>query len=714
MDDSDELASVLYQVTGPAHIPLIDPRWQELLHGFDVWVHIERSSPVVCRACNSLVQHSHRSSNLAALALHTTRMVSSLCEKGDVDVTKRLALVGKARATAGALKLLQVLLHAVIAHECDDKIGFWTSCLTYSSRDGDKLQQDVAPELVLSVMSFLTRSSSYIQRTPEIYDTATLALELLIVMMSTQLYEPMQSSFQRAGRQSQHWLWNSLPHEARRRSDSASNPSFTTKQLLSLLLDWQISRPKAPPKSIQNHNRHLVEQVVAAKGIKPGVDGLYDTQQVVISDAATVAKSEVKVVEVGSSTNSRGNAKVLLDATKGVLILSSSIILLPFRLMSLALGLLGGGATKSPMKESKKHSQSPFAAHSKRTKDVLWITQSPLADLASSLLLLFINNERVESANPFRTLFKSLSDDRWENSNEMPDLPQANGETTPLMASKTAEPEHDVLSLNFEALVTAFGNTVHSEVGALLLYSAMQVSPKFADSLSVRSDMDRLVIPLLRTLYFSSSSQVFASQDYRAKREPSSDKGMKASIRNCPFRSQSQLYVIIILLLLFSQDTSFGSDAFRRIMLKEIPWYRERHLRTISLGSLIVLSIIRCLSFNLNRLQDPFLMSNCCATLMNLLPFIAELHDYAAMRMVSFTVSTMRRYTELTKANPDDDEEDASTPTAMYGEVSRTMLQIIKHCITSKHIEKHVQLIYALVYHQTDMRRTVANKGKSG
>ena len=82
-------------------------------------------------------------------------------------------------------------------------------------------------------------------------------------------------------------------------------------------------------------------------------------------------------------------------------------------------------------------------------------------------------------------------------------------------------------------------------------------------------------------------------------------------IRDCPFRSQSQLYVIVILLLLLSQDSSFGREVFRRITVDAIPWYKERNLKNVNLGSVIILTFLRSLLFNLNRLSDDFLLNNC-------------------------------------------------------------------------------------------------------
>ena len=55
---------------------------------------------------------------------------------------------------------------------------------------------------------------------------------------------------------------------------------------------------------------------------------------------------------------------------------------------------------------------------------------------------------------------------------------------------------------------------------------------------------------------------------------------------------------------------------------------------------------------------------------MNLSPSIVDLHDYAAMRLASLTVSSMKRYLSLRKQNPDNDEDDLTTPTSMHGEAS--------------------------------------------
>jgi hypothetical protein len=279
------------------------------------------------------------------------------------------------------------------------------------------------------------------------------------------------------------------------------------------------------------------------------------------------------------------------------------------------------------------------------------------------------------------------------------------------------------LTLNFESLFEAFGRTLHTEVGALMLYTLLQSSPSFAESLAVRSDLDTLVLPLLRTLYFASRTHTYMAKDFASRRASIDTRSDSLDIRSCPFRSQSQLYVIIILLLLFSQDSSFGRDAFRRITVSNVLWYKERHLRNINLGSVILLTLLRSLLFNLHRLRDAFLLSNCCAVLMNLSPSIVDLHEYAAMRLASVTVGVMKRHAKLLASskdqqhtengegkNDEDEDELLSTPLGMYAEVARTLLGLIKHCLSPRNLERNLHLVYALVYHQTDLLRIFKEK----
>lgn len=930
-DSEDPLVSFLLQVTGPAHIPWSDPVWQELLHGYNVWVHVQHDESsgsaggggVLNRACALQIQYAPRTSNLAALVMHVTRLLQELTRtlpnnnnsnystttttaappltatsasitNGSNDAvpsriyqhpsdatttnphrgnnnyntqvvdnddetdaaaavsafSNRISLVAKARAVSGALNLARILAHAVLAASSSTKTetdndsnqrrprhpnknttaaahpsrrpyahlsaatAAWNihnadplkESFTYHCRE-DGTRQDVGVELLQSLMQFLSHLP-LLEDIPELYDCGTLALQLLLVLLSTQLYQPMQSSFQRqqqiVGPNSNnnnnsvdendetYSFWTLLFQQAKdnEKDDNnnlSSSSSWSPRLVLRVLMEWQMQRPEVPTRSIQYHGYILAQQVVSAKGEKVAADGMYESHLVVLAqqqpshiaiddnsnNGHPSSSTAQKYTNGNKALNQLHHTSIMarsashpsvLDATRGILELSSKIMLLPFRLMSLALGLwsihqLQDGSTKYDQ-AFKQHLRRTGGRKSSRTRDVLWLTMSPIADLATSVLLLLTNNERNGENNPFRIELASLADNRWEDDgNDLPDLPDkmqvdnhidrdsdvfhnsfvSEEQTSLLLLTPGTSRQKRMISLNnsrpssltvnFERLFATFGATAHTEPGALLLYTLLQASPTFASSIAVRSDLDTLVLPLLRTFYFATSLRyhVASQQDYHSRRNGGNEKGQNSSIsqavndgspaasrsslRDCPFRSQSQLYVIIILLLLFSQDPSFGSDAFRRVLVASVPWYKERFLKDISLGSILLLVLLRSLSFNLNRQHDAFLLSNCCAVLMNLSTSVVDLHDYTAMRLVSLTVSTMKRYLILLKDNPNNDDDDLTTPTSMHGEAVRTLLGILQQCLNRKNIHKNLHLVYALVYHQADLTRLISLSG---
>ena len=336
-------------------------------------------------------------------------------------------------------------------------------------------------------------------------------------------------------------------------------------------------------------------------------------------------------------------------------------------------------------------------------------------------------NASLLPPNPFRSELAALCDARWEgDTGGTPDLGGGNSDgrafgngssqqlggiddvglgQSPLEYRQSDTSADAALSINFESLFASFSRTLHTEPSQLVLYTMLQASPSFAASASVTADLDALVMPLLRTLYFACT---MAHQQKSSKTGPvSAASGESQSLLpnyKQHFRSQSQLYVILILLLIFSQDQSFGPDVFRRVIVARVPWYRERQLRDINLGSVLLLTTLRAISFNLHRLKDPFLLSNCCAVLLNISPHVCGLHSYAAMRLASVTVSCMKRYVvECGKNGGKPAEEgDIMSTLGMYGETCRTLLQLLKLGVRARVVGRNLHLVYSLVYLQRD------------
>ena len=790
LDASDNLSMLLFQVASPAHIPWTDPRWSELLHGSDVWVHCEvRDDPdgIMQQACQSMARHAAHSSNLAALARLVSRMLDELHPPSNdighdqvAAFSERIAVVGKARAAAGALQLIRLFIHRIVVNH-GNQPAILVDIFTYRSRDASEKDVDVGRDLLASIFCFLTAeiTRQRILQVPEMYDTVVLTLHLVLVMLSTQLYQTMLSSFQKSQQKlltNTDFFLDLLMDETRQEGHQkidkkAKRDTPTPKEILSTCLYWQIYRPKAPERSISRYHIGLAQSVAAAKGEKLGLDGMYESNLVVSAAAQTTNKLHDSTNRLGESSSSllssslhKSQPSFLLDVAGGVLIQASSIIMLPFRLVRLALGLWGH--KEKGFQQSRADHYRSSIGQSSRTRDVLWISEAPISDLMSSLFLLLTNNRRAAKStvnktpkkneseiNPFRVELAKLADDRWGdgelNESSLPDLPDPTGspqhnESLSLLYSFEQQEEHIKatpigprrdhhlhLTCNFEKLFLSFGAILHTEIGALLIYTLLQSSQAFSDTIAVRSDLDTLVLPLLRTLYFSSSTRHVSALDFQAKKNdgitPKDDgksplvidnpqKLQLASIRTMPFRSTSQLYCIVILLLLFSQDPSFGSDAFKRTMVPSLPWYKERYLKDVSLGSVVILALLRCLTFNLNRLHDLFLLSNCCAVLMNLSHSVVDLHEYAAMRLASVTVSCLKKYVALSEEENKKHEganggaEADETLLDMYSEVSHTLLRLLKHALAHKNIEKNLHLAYALVYHQADFKKIFSLK----
>ncbi|KAI3847017.1 hypothetical protein MKW92_029432 [Papaver armeniacum] len=129
-----------------------------------------------------------------------------------------------------------------------------------------------------------------------------------------------------------------------------------------------------------------------------------------------------------------------------------------------------------------------------------------------------------------------------------------------------------LVRLPFASLFDTIGRCLADESTVLLLYSLVQGNSDFLEYVLVRTDMDTLLMPILETLY------------------------------NASRRTSSQIYMLLIILLILSQDSSFNASA-HKLILPNVPWYQERLLHQTSLGSLMVIVLIRTIKYNLSKLR---------------------------------------------------------------------------------------------------------------
>lgn len=238
-----------------------------------------------------------------------------------------------------------------------------------------------------------------------------------------------------------------------------------------------------------------------------------------------------------------------------------------------------------------------------------------------------------------------------------------------------------LVRLPFASLFDTLGLCLTEESTVLLLYSLVHGNSDFLEYVLVRTDLDTLLMPILETLY------------------------------NASKRTSNQIYMLLIILLILSQDSSFNASIHKLILLN-VPWYQERLLNNTSLGSLMVVVLIRTVKYNLSKLRDVYLHTNCLAILANMAPHVHRLSAYASQRLVSLFDMLSRKYTKLAelkndkilkvssdKIDGENDIGDMSTELHIYTDFLRIVLEILNAIITYA-LPRNPEVVYAILHRQ--------------
>lgn len=225
----------------------------------------------------------------------------------------------------------------------------------------------------------------------------------------------------------------------------------------------------------------------------------------------------------------------------------------------------------------------------------------PLAERSMALLLILAHNFRSHGAsNPYHRALSTMFD--------------ASFGAEPLQSKA---PGTTAIEVSFEKLHKSFAISSETPLGTALLYTLLHGNSMLMDYVLSRTDLDALVLPLMRQLY-----------------------GVDKLRPN-------QRYILLIVLLLVTQDASFSETAHKRVILPTVPWFRERILTDMSLGSLMFVMLLRAIQFNLTKLQDAHLHRYAFAALVNLAPHCEQMHPYAAQRLVTVLDVLARKFVRL-------------------------------------------------------------------
>ncbi|XP_027752675.1 dymeclin isoform X3 [Empidonax traillii] len=282
---------------------------------------------------------------------------------------------------------------------------------------------------------------------------------------------------------------------------------------------------------------------------------------------------------------------------------------------------------------------------------------SPLASQSLLLLLVLANlTDAPDMPNPYRQAIMSFKN------------------TQDNTAFSSSSPH--AFQINFNSLYTALCEQQKSDQATLLLYMLLHQNSNVRTYVLARTDIENLVLPILEILYHVEE------------------------------RNSHHVYMALIILLILTEDDGFNRS-IHEVILKNITWYAERVLTEISLGSLLILVVIRTIQYNMTRTRDKYLHTNCLAALANMSAQFRSLHQYAAQRIISLFSLLSKKHNKVLEqatqslrgslSSSDSPCPDYAQDLNVIEEVIRMMLEIINSCLTNS-LHHNPNLVYALLY----------------
>ncbi|KAF9796966.1 hypothetical protein SFRURICE_019320, partial [Spodoptera frugiperda] len=178
---------------------------------------------------------------------------------------------------------------------------------------------------------------------------------------------------------------------------------------------------------------------------------------------------------------------------------------------------------------------------------------------------------------------------------------------------------------------------------------------------------------------------------------------------NAPDNSNHHIYMSLIVLLILTEDDALIKNV-HLIMLKNLTWYTERAISEISLGGLMVLVVLRALHYNMVRVRDKYLHTNCLAAIANMSCEFRNLHPYVAQRLISLFETLTKRRARLCSEIEGGDINNLELPhiteekteeimdhISVLDEVLRMLLEIINSCV-SHQLASNCNVVYALLH----------------
>lgn len=244
-----------------------------------------------------------------------------------------------------------------------------------------------------------------------------------------------------------------------------------------------------------------------------------------------------------------------------------------------------------------------------------------------------------------------------------------------LRAASELEDDGKPFAVSYSSLYTsicgdvAAGELMHEEE-ALLLYFLVSTNMQFDRYLSSRADdLDQLMLPFLEILYRS------------------------------PEFCIEQIYTQLATLVLLTEMPDFNS-CMCALILPEVPWFDgPRALKDLSLGDLIMLVMLHVCLRNMSLDMDQYIHVSTMAVLANMSADFANMHAYAAQRLVSFYCHVSKLYVSVAPSLEQVEvgcPPPPGSPKYELGLIVGTALGILNSCLSNR-LRHNPNLIYTIL-----------------
>ncbi|XP_074661228.1 dymeclin-like [Tubulanus polymorphus] len=293
---------------------------------------------------------------------------------------------------------------------------------------------------------------------------------------------------------------------------------------------------------------------------------------------------------------------------------------------------------------------------------------APLLANQSLLLMLILTNHCTSGQsvhNPYRQALFSFTNSQEQDS-------QTSSDPTEAVAT---------FKIDYSQLYDAMCQTLKDDQTTLLLYTLLHRNAHVKAFILSRTNVDQLVMPVLKILYHAQE------------------------------KNSHHIYMALIIILVLSEDEVFNKS-IHEMRLKNITWFKERQITEITLGGLLILVVIRTIQFNMTRMRDKYLHTNCLAALANMSSQFKALHPYVSQRLISLFSQLCKKHTKLIEqiqhaasqetrsvesGSETDLEQEHLQDLSVLEEVIRMVLEIVNSCLTHA-LHHNPNLVYTLLY----------------